>query len=106
MEEPLSTEEILEMLKLPIADISAVRLKLQGNASARALAGALDRADTSELRGFLCEMLGKRRPVEEVPSLLKCLDDPAAQTRYAAADALASSHEPSTGPKLLARFAV
>ena len=101
----MTADEILRMLRLPIADVAAARRTLQGSAvTTSALVEALARADTSELRAFLCETIGKRCRGEAPPALLACLEDPAPNTRYVAADALASTHEPSAGPALLRRF--
>lgn len=77
-----------------------VKRALPRHTTIRTLILSLQQCTDPRASRILCELLGERHAKSAISVLLTCLthDDP--DVRYEAADALATIHEPATGPAL------
>jgi HEAT repeat protein len=84
----LTAETIVGALEEETPDRRPLMWRLEREAPAAALIGALEQADRPLTRQLLCDLLGFRLVRSAVPVLSGALDDPAVGVRASAADAL------------------
>lgn len=100
----LSATEIIQLLSAPPGQGYLIMPRIRNEAENSQLIEALKRSPEPDMRETLCDLLGYRRAEAALPALIKCLDDPSADVRSSAADALAKIHNPSAGGALMRRF--
>ncbi|MBC6456950.1 HEAT repeat domain-containing protein [Actinomadura sp. HBU206391] len=84
----LGPEAIVSALEEETPDRRPLMWRLEREAPAPALVGALERARRPLTRQLLCDLLGFRLVRSAVPALADALDDPVVGVRASAADAL------------------
>jgi HEAT repeat protein len=79
-------------------------LKVLSKVAVPTIVAAIKSADSSSVRGVLCDVLGFRHAAGAVPVLIEMLDDLDPSVRSSAADALAKIRDPAAGPALQRQF--
>lgn len=100
----LKAKQIIRLLEAPVGQGYLIMPRIRNEASNEQLIEALKISPEPDMRQTLCDLLGVRHALAALPALIKCLDDPSADVRSSAADALAKIHNPSAGGALMRRF--
>jgi HEAT repeat protein len=105
---PMDAAEVIAALETPTDDRRPVMDRLEAEAPAEALIGALT-AEVPLTRQLAADLLGRRAHAEAADALLESLADAEPGVRASAADALGKvllTHgpRPATGPLLLAAY--
>lgn len=101
----VDAQEIIRLLEEPVEDRRPLKHKLQREAPAKALIGALEISTNETTRCILCDILAERKTKTAIQSILKCLDEPTSDDlKDAAAEALGKIENPKAGEELLRHF--
>lgn len=100
----MTVDEILSLLKYDAQQGLQKRERVRKGARIKELITALQTTTDPYVRRMLCDMMGDRWAKTAVPSLIECLNDPSADVRYSAADALEDIGSPAASESMLFHF--
>ncbi len=105
----LTAERIIQLLEAPTEDRRPLGRMIRKEAYVKELVIALEMSlETSEIsdttKHIICYYLGERQSKRAVPVLIKALQNPSADVRDSAADALAKIGDPKAGAALYEQF--